>query len=191
MDTAGGQIRGMRPLSTTWPESSRTMRKLRGGSEGPPSRVLPYRRRASEFMYTKGRGPSPDLVEAYKWLSLSVEGLQGTERAEAVGYRDQLAKRLTPVQIAQAERLARNWRPKDRWGSPYSLGYPLGGVPAGEASAVAAEQAIDMESYSLRAPLGEDWRLMSDPIPGDSDVHERPSQRRTRMDSCRSERPSS
>ncbi|MET0732367.1 MAG: tetratricopeptide repeat protein [Casimicrobiaceae bacterium] len=118
------------------------------------------------FMYGNGRAPSPDLVEAYKWLSLSVEGLQGTERAEAVGYRDQLAKRLTRVQIAQAERLVRNWRPKGRWGSPYSLGYPLEGVPAGEASAVAAEQAIDMGSYSLRAPLGEGWRLMSDPIHG-------------------------
>lgn len=45
------------------------------------------------------------------------------------------------------------------WDSPYSV-QPR--APVGEVSPVAAEQLIDMGSYSLRAPLGEGWRQLAD-----------------------------
>ena len=50
-------------------------------------------------------------------------------------------------------------RPISQWDSPYSM-QPR--APVGEVSPVAAEQLIDMGSYSLRAPLGEGWKLLAD-----------------------------
>jgi hypothetical protein len=42
------------------------------------------------------------------WLNLA--GASG--RALAVENRDKIAAKMTPVQIAEAQRLAREWRPK-------------------------------------------------------------------------------
>ena len=52
-------------------------------------------------MYARGEGVLRNHVQAYTWLSLAIEG--GFE--PAVGYRERLAKQMTPAQITEAKRL--------------------------------------------------------------------------------------
>ncbi|HEU4685206.1 MAG TPA: tetratricopeptide repeat protein [Nitrospira sp.] len=62
------------------------------------------------LMYAQGRGVVQDFVRAHMWYNLSAA--QGEKRsAEA---RDLLAKQMTPSQIAEAQRLARDWAPKEK-----------------------------------------------------------------------------
>ena len=58
-------------------------------------------------MYSEGQGVPLDFVEAYKWVSL---GFVGDDRI--VKTRDFIADQLTPKQIAKAQKLAKEWRPK-------------------------------------------------------------------------------
>jgi len=60
-------------------------------------------------MYSKGQGVPQDDVQAHMWLSLAAA--QGKESYYRKS-RDKLAKLMTPVQIAEAQRLAREWKPK-------------------------------------------------------------------------------
>ena len=59
------------------------------------------------IMYDKGQGVPQDYVLAHMWFNLSAA--QGQERA--VKNRDIVAKRMTPAQIAEAQNLAREWKP--------------------------------------------------------------------------------
>lgn len=59
-------------------------------------------------MYKDGKGVPRDYVQAYKWLSLSAA--QAGAAANA-GARDKLAAEMTPEQIAEGEKLAREWKP--------------------------------------------------------------------------------
>jgi TPR repeat protein len=58
-------------------------------------------------MYTNGRGVPQDYVLAHMWFNLSAA--QGVQIA--VTQRDRIATRMTPAQIAEAQKLAREWRP--------------------------------------------------------------------------------
>ena len=63
------------------------------------------------FMYFVGHGVPRDYlhyVQAYLWLSLAAE--RDENRARPL--RTQVAEEMTPEQIAEAERLAREWTPK-------------------------------------------------------------------------------
>ena len=57
--------------------------------------------------YDNGLGVPLDKVRAYMWFSLSAA--QGREGAAA--FRDLIARRMTPAQIAEAQKLAREWKP--------------------------------------------------------------------------------
>ncbi len=57
--------------------------------------------------YDNGLGIPQDLVRAYMWLSLAA--LQGRESAAT--FRDLIARLMTPAQIAEAQKLAREWKP--------------------------------------------------------------------------------
>ena len=57
--------------------------------------------------YDNGLGVPLDKVRAYMWFSLSAT--QGREGAAA--FRDLIARRMTPAQIAEAQKLAREWKP--------------------------------------------------------------------------------
>ena len=57
-------------------------------------------------MYEKGQGVPQDYVLAHMWLNLAAA--QGIEFAGE--FRDLLAKKMTPAQIAKAQRLAREWK---------------------------------------------------------------------------------
>ncbi len=60
-------------------------------------------------MYEKGRGVTQDYVQAHMWYNLAARGL-------LIGRvnRDLLAKQMTPAQIAEAQKLAREWKPKKK-----------------------------------------------------------------------------
>ncbi len=59
-------------------------------------------------MYEEGHGVPQDFVQAHKWYNLA--GANG----EKVGgeLSDALAKQMTPAQIDEAHKLAREWMPK-------------------------------------------------------------------------------
>lgn len=73
-------------------------------------------------MYELGRGVSQDLIQAHMWYNLSAA--HGEKRAAEI--RDALAKQMTPAQIAAAQRLAVEWKSKDR---PGVIRTTAGGMP--------------------------------------------------------------
>jgi uncharacterized protein len=62
------------------------------------------------WMYAQGRGVLQDFIQAHKWYNLSAA--QGEPRAAEA--RDALTKQMTPAQIAEAQQLAREWKPKGK-----------------------------------------------------------------------------
>ena len=68
------------------------------------------------FMYGFGEGiPPHDDVQAYKWISLAIERYTDKNRdrrEQAVEDRATLAARMSKAEIAEAERLIREWKPK-------------------------------------------------------------------------------
>ena len=54
-------------------------------------------------MYGKGQGVSQDYIEAHKWMNLAAT------LEESAAARDRLAQKMTPAQIAEAERRAQEW----------------------------------------------------------------------------------
>ncbi len=59
-------------------------------------------------MYADGKVVRKDFVLAHLWWNLAAA--QGEKRAPK--RRDRLAKKMTPAQVADAQRLAREWKPK-------------------------------------------------------------------------------
>src|SRR6266478_4577730 len=58
-------------------------------------------------MYAEGRGVPQDYVRAYMWFSLSAA--QGEQRAvKTLGMAE---RKMTPAQINEAQKLARDWKP--------------------------------------------------------------------------------
>ena len=60
------------------------------------------------IMYEHGRGVPQDYVRAYVWYDLSVS-LPGADRSKAVWNLDEIARKMTPAEIAEAQRLALEW----------------------------------------------------------------------------------
>ena len=100
-----------------------------GNGEGAPqdyAEALRWYRRASEqghagaqnnlgVMYDNGEGVPQDFVQAHKWYNLAASRASSSDpdlREMAVRSRDRIATRLTPAQLAKAQRLAREWRPR-------------------------------------------------------------------------------
>ena len=61
------------------------------------------------FMYATGQGVPQDDVQAHMWFNLAASRMTGEDREIAVRSRDRVADGLTPEQIAEAQRLAREW----------------------------------------------------------------------------------
>jgi TPR repeat protein len=59
------------------------------------------------FMYEDGDGVPKDDVLAHMWFNLAAA--QGYKDADT--YRDKTAELMTPDQIAEAQRMARDWKP--------------------------------------------------------------------------------
>jgi TPR repeat protein len=63
-------------------------------------------------MYGSGKGVPQDYVQAHKWYSLAVANVTDDKQRETfVKNRDMLAAKMTPTQIAEARKLAREWKP--------------------------------------------------------------------------------
>ena len=62
------------------------------------------------FMYDNGQGVTQDYVQAHKWFNIAAS----RGNAKAAKGREIIAKRMTTAQIAEAQRLARAWRPKQQ-----------------------------------------------------------------------------
>jgi len=61
-------------------------------------------------MYSKGLGVTQDYIQAHMWYNLAAA--QGQK--DTGDLRDSLAKKMTPAQIAEAQKLAREWKPKGK-----------------------------------------------------------------------------
>lgn len=64
-------------------------------------------------MYGQGKGVTQDYVQAHMWLNLTAASLPpGEEPDLAVENRNFAESKMTPAQVAEAQRLARGWKPK-------------------------------------------------------------------------------
>ena len=63
-------------------------------------------------MYAGGRGVAQDRVKAHVWLNLATASLPpGEIRNSAAWLRDSITVQLTPAQVVEAHRQARDWKP--------------------------------------------------------------------------------
>jgi len=119
--------------------------------------------------FIRGQGVEQNKVQAYFWLSLSnlrksvstgiglarLQLLQRTPGYESYGddmldrstVRDELAQTMTPQEIAEAQRLARDWLPSYQVGAPPSIASINAGTIGVQPNAVAAhsEKLIAMQ----------------------------------------------
>ena len=64
------------------------------------------------LMYAQGRGAHQNYVHAHMWFNLAA--MQGNQ--DAIKNQNIAVQRMTPAQIAEAQKLAREWRPIGRDG---------------------------------------------------------------------------
>jgi len=65
--------------------------------------------------YYKGEGVPQNYVQAHMWFNLAASRFSAPEaenRGKAVHNRDLAASLMTPAQIAEAQKLAKEWKPK-------------------------------------------------------------------------------
>jgi TPR repeat protein len=65
--------------------------------------------------YVVGEVVPQDYVQAHKWLNLAASRFPDSQRKsrdEAIEFRDLLAEKMTPAQMAEAQKLAREWKAK-------------------------------------------------------------------------------
>jgi TPR repeat protein len=62
--------------------------------------------------YKDGKMTPKDNVQAYLWFSLAIADSEPESRQLFQGSRDSLAKEMTVSEIAEAHKLAREWKPK-------------------------------------------------------------------------------
>ena len=60
--------------------------------------------------YYNGEGVPQDYVEAHKWRNLAASRASAEDRETFAEARDAVAKLMTPAQIAEAQKLAREWQ---------------------------------------------------------------------------------
>ena len=65
------------------------------------------------FMYGNGRGVPQDYIQAHAWYNLAASNLTDDDRERAAKNRDAIAEKMPPEQIAEAQRLADDWKPKN------------------------------------------------------------------------------
>lgn len=93
------------------------------GSKGNLREALSWYRRAAEqgdfdsqvalgIAYEDGVGVPQDYIEAHKWYNLAVSRSKYADlRTTYIQRRDALVVKMTPAQVAEAQRLAREWKP--------------------------------------------------------------------------------
>jgi TPR repeat protein len=68
------------------------------------------------YKYYTGQGLPQNYVQAHTWFNLAASSYDSAHQKEgrdqALKYRDVVAAKMTPAQIAEAQKLAREWRPE-------------------------------------------------------------------------------
>ncbi len=65
------------------------------------------------IMYSVGHGVPQDSAHAHIWFNLAASRYPpGKDRDNAVNNRNDVAKKMTQAQISEAQKLAREWKPK-------------------------------------------------------------------------------
>ncbi len=65
-------------------------------------------------MYYEGQGVPQDYIQAHKWFNIAASRYGVSEkdnRDEALIFRNAAAAKMTPAQIAEAQKLASEWKP--------------------------------------------------------------------------------
>jgi len=65
-------------------------------------------------MYASGKSVAQDYVEAHKWFDLAASRSpvpEAGDRDKAAQHREWVAHKMTPAQIAVAQKLAQEWKP--------------------------------------------------------------------------------
>jgi TPR repeat protein len=60
------------------------------------------------LLYRSGEGVPQDYVLAHMWFNLAA----ARGKQDAASHRDSISERMTAGQIAEAQKLAREWKPK-------------------------------------------------------------------------------
>jgi TPR repeat protein len=63
-------------------------------------------------MYLDGQGVAQDYVQSHMWMNLAASSASGDDRKRFADGRDGVAAKMNTAQIAEAQRLALNWKPK-------------------------------------------------------------------------------
>ena len=114
--------------------------------------------------YRDGRGVAQDYVQAHMWFNLA--GRPGV-LSDIRGMRDRLAEKMTPAQIAEAQRLAGAWLAKNgcegcsnegrrmvrAWGPKQRAAVPSPGPPASDPTITRQQNALTQRQL---ASLGYD-----------------------------------
>ena len=74
----------------------------------------PYAQASLGILYRFGKGVPQDSTQAYMWFSLAASQTTGGEQETIAEMRESAASHMTSEQIKEAQRLAREWKPKPR-----------------------------------------------------------------------------
>jgi uncharacterized protein len=68
------------------------------------------------LMYDKGEGAPQNYVQAHMWFNLAAANpaSEKEEHEDAARNRDLVARKMTPAQIAEAQKLAHEWKRKPK-----------------------------------------------------------------------------
>ncbi len=72
----------------------------------------PFAQAGLAILYQFGKGVKVDLVEACMWYTLASNGSKGGDHESIADMLDDVTKLMTPDQIAEARKRAREWKPK-------------------------------------------------------------------------------
>ena len=66
------------------------------------------------LMYVKGEGVLQDYVQAHKWLNIAASRIVKPARGRetVIRIRERIESKMTVAQLAEAQRLAREWHPE-------------------------------------------------------------------------------
>ena len=88
-----------------------------GGTAGVSHTPFAERKKGDPFaqyylgvIYRYGRGVPQDYVQAHMWFNLA-SASPGQPLRYVAEYLDSVEKKMTPAQIAEAQKLAREWKP--------------------------------------------------------------------------------
>ena len=77
------------------------------------NRGHPQARYELGVLYQNGQGVPQDFVQALMWYNLAASQTTGEDRERSANNRDLIAQKMTSEQIAEAQRLAREFKPKN------------------------------------------------------------------------------